>query len=101
MNHDGAFDKHDVWTQTDANGNYRFANLAPGTYTVRVAPEPSYKPTTRTSYTITLAAANTSSHKNFGQKAHSPDESARRRPGDSSAIAPSRVYRPILTFSIR
>jgi uncharacterized repeat protein (TIGR01451 family) len=44
-------------TTTDAQGNYTFANLAPGTYTVRLTVPGGYGTSTATTRTVTLPAA--------------------------------------------
>ena len=60
-------------TTTDANGNYRFTGLPPGTYIVTFTPPPGYTPSTDESYTITLdpgeAVTNVS---NFGLQPQAP-----------------------------
>ena len=72
INNDNLFDKGDAYTQTDASGDYRFADLTPGTYTVRLAPQSNYTQTAPAagSFTLTLSAGQTTSHKNFGEKRH-------------------------------
>ncbi len=44
-----------VTTTTDANGDYSFTDLPPGTYTVTITPPPGYTPTTAVSYSVTLS----------------------------------------------
>jgi hypothetical protein len=56
--HTGTFDpSSDPMTTTDAWGNFAFTDVAPGTYTVRIVPEPGWSSTTANdgSYTVTLA----------------------------------------------
>jgi uncharacterized delta-60 repeat protein len=69
-NNDGVIDKNDTWTQSDANGNYRFFNLAAGTYTIRVVSNVRYRQTAPASgyHRITLGAGGSISNRNFGLK---------------------------------
>jgi uncharacterized protein (DUF2141 family) len=67
---DGIFDSNETNTLSDANGNYRFFNIPAGTYIVRIVQQSGYKQTAPSgkAFTITLAAAGTTSNKNFGEK---------------------------------
>jgi hypothetical protein len=70
-NNNGVLDQGDTTTVSDNKGNYRFFNLPAGTYTVRINPFANYKqtkPPANGGYTLTLAAAQTTSNKNFGEK---------------------------------
>ena len=69
-NNDGVFNKGDDWSLSDSKGNYRFFNLPAGTYNVRIAQISTWRLTTPTSgvRVLTLAAGQTTSNKNFGEK---------------------------------
>ncbi|MEA2735822.1 MAG: hypothetical protein QOE14_2273 [Humisphaera sp.] len=71
-NKNGVLDKGDDWTLSDANGNYRFFNLPAGNYHVRATTHSKYLQTapggTGSFWNLTLAAAGTTSNKNFGFK---------------------------------
>ncbi|OWK38679.1 SdrD B-like domain-containing protein [Fimbriiglobus ruber] len=49
-----------IMTTTDANGNFSFANLPDGTYTVTVVPTPSTTPVGPTTRTVTIAGQDVS-----------------------------------------
>jgi MYXO-CTERM domain-containing protein len=60
-------------TTTDANGDYRFPGLQPGTYVVTVEPPLGYTPTTVESYTITLRPGEAVTNvTNFGLQPQAP-----------------------------
>jgi hypothetical protein len=67
---DGVLDSGEKNLLTDAGGNWKFDNLAAGTYHVRVVQQTGWTRTTPTSgsYDVTLAAGKTSTGKLFGQK---------------------------------
>jgi len=54
LNHDGAFDAGDVSTTTDGQGNYTFADLAPGTYAVGQVAPAGYRRTTPVTATTSV-----------------------------------------------
>src|SRR5947208_1914415 len=63
-------DPGDRFPTTDANGNYSFPNLAPGTYVVAEEPQPGWvqtAPAGRT-YTVTVASGQIISGEDFGNK---------------------------------
>ena len=51
---------------TDANGNYQFPNVLPGTYTVTITLPPGFAATTGTTQTVTLAAGQSITTVDFG-----------------------------------
>jgi hypothetical protein len=64
----GSYVEGDPYTTTDANGNFSFAGLAPGTYTTRVYAETGYTTTEGSSgYTNTVTASQNSTGDNFGE----------------------------------
>jgi hypothetical protein len=70
-NKNGKLDKGDDWTLSDKSGNYRFFNLPAGNYHVRIASQAKYQQTAPAApgyHNITLAAGQTTSNKNFGEK---------------------------------
>lgn len=76
-NNNGQFDLGEQNVQTDIVGNYRFTNLAAGTYTVRLAPLPGMMqtaPLNPNSYTVTLATATSGvTNRDFGVVVPVPD----------------------------
>jgi len=68
LNHDGQFDSGDISTTTDANGNYSFQNLTPGTYTVREVASSGNMMTSPTGYSamIPLALTQDATGPSFG-----------------------------------
>jgi protocatechuate 3,4-dioxygenase beta subunit len=56
-NNNGVLDPGEVSTTTDANGNYQFTNLAPGTYYVREVVPPGFIQTTPYPAPIVVSAA--------------------------------------------
>ena len=69
-NKDGVFQSTEANVLTDANGNWSFGNLAAGTYVVRIVLPAGKTLTTPTggAFTVTVAAAATSTGKLFGEK---------------------------------
>ncbi|MGL5058868.1 MAG: MSCRAMM family protein, partial [Microcoleus sp.] len=57
-NNNGTRDANEPSTVTNANGNFAFPNLLPGTYTVREIPPPNFTPTTPNPVVVTLAGLN-------------------------------------------
>jgi hypothetical protein len=56
---------------SDSNGNWKFKDLAAGTYVVRIVQQSGYMRTTPTgagTYTITLSAGQSATGKLFGEK---------------------------------
>jgi RHS repeat-associated protein len=74
LNHDGHLDPGDPFTTTDANGQYSFGNLAPGTYTVAEVGQPGWRQTDPASgtYTATVQAGQTVSGLDFGNTQLNP-----------------------------
>ena len=70
FNNNNVIDGKDVFTTTDINGNWSFAGLAAGTYTVRVVPVAGFVVTKPTGsvLTLTLAAGQSSAGNLFGEK---------------------------------
>jgi protocatechuate 3,4-dioxygenase beta subunit len=70
LNNDGKFESNENNKTTDANGNFDFVSLTPGTYTIRVVPKAGYTETSPSSdfYTVTLAAG-VPATVSFGEKA--------------------------------
>lgn len=70
QNNNGIFDSGETSTLSDVNGNYRFFNIPAGKYLVRIVQQTGYKRTAPAggAHTVTLAAGQTTSNKNFGEK---------------------------------
>jgi hypothetical protein len=66
LNHDGTLDPGDPSTTTNASGDYTFANLLPGTYSVREVLPTGYIQTTPNPAAITLVSGAAVSGVNFG-----------------------------------
>jgi uncharacterized membrane protein len=65
-NNNGVLDAGETFTTTDANGNYSFVNLAPGTYRVREVQQTGFTQTTLNPAAITLTSVQIVSGVNFG-----------------------------------
>jgi hypothetical protein len=68
VDHDGILDATEVSTTTDANGNYRFSNLAPGSHQIRVVIQSGFRHTTNDAQNVTLTSGQSVSNRNFGFK---------------------------------
>ena len=68
LDNDGVFDSGEPSVLTDSSGNYRFPNLAAGTYRVRQVLPSGWRFTSPSSgrLTVTLAAGQNSGGRNFG-----------------------------------
>jgi cyclophilin family peptidyl-prolyl cis-trans isomerase len=67
QNNNGVLDSSETSATTDANGNYTFTALDPGTYTVREVVPTGWDQTSVASYSVTVAAAQVVTGKDFGQ----------------------------------
>ncbi|HEX4797051.1 MAG TPA: lamin tail domain-containing protein [Humisphaera sp.] len=67
-NNNGKLDRGERVTQTDANGNFTFAGLAPGKYHVRQLSPPGWRGTTPNSYVVTIRPGATLVKLLFGQR---------------------------------
>ena len=67
-NNNGSFDSGEKFRLTDANGDYTFDQLTPGTYYVRQTVPTGYRRTapSKTSYTVVLSNGVNGTGKNFG-----------------------------------
>ena len=65
---DGVLDAAETSTATDGNGDYAFANLAPGTYTVREVSKTGWEQTAPAtgSYSVTVASGEQVTGRDFG-----------------------------------
>lgn len=69
VNTNGVFDTADRSATTDSTGAYTISGLAAGTYIVRTVDQAGYRRTTASGVSVTLAAGQTATAKNFG---HTP-----------------------------
>jgi len=70
LNGNGRLDPGEPSTFTDAQGNYRFTNLAPGPYIIRALPKTGWRQTTPANnygQHLTLGAGQSLSNANFGE----------------------------------
>jgi uncharacterized membrane protein len=65
-NNNGILDAGETSTTTDANGNYSFANLSPGTYTIREVQQSGFTQTTANPAAITPTSGQTITAVTFG-----------------------------------
>ena len=74
-NNSGTLDPGESYVLTDANGDYDFTGLAPGTYTVAIVPETGYHQTApAATYTVTITTDGTAiTGENFGEQLPLPD----------------------------
>lgn len=70
QNQNSQLDAGEVTTTTDANGNYRFANLNPGTYTVSEVVQPGWQATLPVAQAIALGEGQTAADVNFANRAN-------------------------------
>lgn len=69
QNQNGQFDSGETAVTTDSSGNYRFADLAPGTYQVATIVEPGWQQTYPASnYSVTLTSGEVRSAIDFGNQ---------------------------------
>jgi choice-of-anchor A domain-containing protein/RHS repeat-associated protein len=70
LNNNGQPDPGEPTAVSDVNGHYSFANLAPGTYTVREEQQPGWVSTAPSahSYTVTVASGQVVSGNDFGNR---------------------------------
>ncbi len=68
LHQDQRLEPDDPTAVTDANGNYTFTNVAPGTYELGIVPESGWLPTLPTPGTahVTVAPGQTAGNENFG-----------------------------------
>jgi protocatechuate 3,4-dioxygenase beta subunit len=68
VGNNGEYVDGDPYAQTDANGNYSFSGLAPGSYTLRVYPQSGYTTTQGSNgLTATVTANQSATGGNFGE----------------------------------
>jgi protocatechuate 3,4-dioxygenase beta subunit len=69
LNHDGKYESNENSKVTDANGNFSFAGLNPGTYTIRVKNPTGFAQTTPAGgFQVTVAAGQSVAAGIFGEK---------------------------------
>jgi len=66
QNSNNTLDPGEVFTTTDSSGNYKFDNLAPGTYTVREVQNSAWVQTTTNPGSVTVSSGVTSNGGSFG-----------------------------------
>jgi len=90
QNHNGLLDPGEPTTTTDANGNYSFTNLAPGTYTVAEVGQPGWTQTEPVggTYTVTVAAGQNVNGIDFGNTQLNPPPS---RPPTITSTPPAQA----------
>ncbi|WP_373538173.1 SdrD B-like domain-containing protein [Microcoleus sp.] len=66
LNNNDRFDFNEPSTLTNAQGNYTFANLPPGTYQVREVQQPNFRQTTPNPAPITINSGTFAGNINFG-----------------------------------
>ncbi len=66
LNNNGVRDANEPSTLTNAQGNFSFINLPPGTYTVREVPQPGFRQTTPNPTSITVGNGTNATNLSFG-----------------------------------
>lgn len=66
INNNRSLDTNEPSTLTNAQGNYSFVNLPPGTYTVREVQQPNWRRTTTNPAPITIISGTNATGVNFG-----------------------------------
>ncbi|PSB53060.1 hypothetical protein C7B67_04510 [filamentous cyanobacterium Phorm 6] len=66
LNNNGRFDFNEPSTLTNAQGNYTFVNLPPGTYQVREVQQPNFRQTTPNPAPIAITSGTNARNINFG-----------------------------------
>jgi hypothetical protein len=94
LNNNGVLDTGEPFTKTDANGNYSFTSLSPGTYYVREVPQTGWQQTAPApvppgKYTVTVAYGQVVTGLDFGNQPVAPPPTRLRR----SPARPSRTPR--------
>src|SRR5439155_15102423 len=77
LNNNGLLDTGEPFTKTDANGNYSFLNIGPGTYYVREVPQTGWNQTAPTpippgKYTVTVSYGTVVTGLDFGNQPGAP-----------------------------
>ena len=65
---DGVLDPGESSVRSNNRGQYTFADLTPGTYTIRITQQPGWFRTTKPAYELTLAPAEAAAPRLFGEK---------------------------------
>ncbi len=65
---DGELDAGEISVRTNNRGQYTFANLTPGTYTIRIVQQPGWFRTTKPAYELTLTPGEAAAPRLFGEK---------------------------------
>jgi hypothetical protein len=67
-NNDGKYDTGDVLATTNADGNFSFTNIAPGTYTIRIVQRSATTTTTAAAVTVSVVSNKTTTGVVFGER---------------------------------
>jgi hypothetical protein len=68
LDNDSRWDSNEASVFSDANGNWKFTTLPPGTYYVKIQQQPGWRRTTQSTFLIVLGPAGIASNKLFGEK---------------------------------